>query len=55
VLCGGMSIAFALMLTQLPASATIIGAVVLHQIPTPHDLLGIASVVTGVALHRPAN
>jgi inner membrane transporter RhtA len=45
---------FALMLALLPASAAIIGAVVLGQIPTPRDLAGIALVMTGVALHRPA-
>ncbi len=43
---------FALMLTLLPASATIIGAIVLRQIPSVHDLLGIALVMAGVALHR---
>jgi inner membrane transporter RhtA len=45
----------AFMLTLLPASATIIGAVVLRQIPTRHDLLGIALVMAGVALHRQAH
>jgi inner membrane transporter RhtA len=44
---------FALMLTLLPASATIIGAVVLRQIPSPRDLLGVALVMVGVALHQP--
>jgi inner membrane transporter RhtA len=43
---------FALMLALLPVFATIIGAVVLRQIPTPQDLAGIALVVAGVALHR---
>jgi inner membrane transporter RhtA len=45
---------FALMLCLLPVVATIIGAVVLSQIPTPTDLLGVALVVAGVAIHRPA-
>ena len=45
---------FALLLTLLPASATIIGAVVLRQIPSARDLLGIGLVMLGVALHRPA-
>lgn len=44
---------FALMLALLPISATIIGAIVLGQIPTPRDLVGIALVVGGVALHQP--
>jgi inner membrane transporter RhtA len=46
---------FALMLALLPATATFIGAVVLRQIPTARDLLGIALVMTGIALHRPPN
>jgi inner membrane transporter RhtA len=46
---------FALLLTLLPASATIIGAIVLRQIPSARDLVGIAFVMLGVALHRPAS
>ena len=45
---------YALMIALLPALATIIGIVVLRQIPTPTELAGIALVVAGVALHRPA-
>lgn len=45
---------FALLLALLPASATIIAAVVLAQIPTLIDLIGIALVMGGVAIHRPA-
>jgi inner membrane transporter RhtA len=45
---------FALMLTLLPASATIIGAIVLGQIPSPRELAGIALVMAAMALHRPA-
>jgi inner membrane transporter RhtA len=45
---------FALMLALLPMFATIIGALVLGQIPTVRDLAGIALVIAGVALHRPA-
>ena len=44
---------FALMLCLLPVTATLIGALVLAQIPSPTDLAGIALVVAGVALHRP--
>src|SRR5947209_17667170 len=43
---------FALLLSLLPASATIIGIVVLRQIPAPVEVLGILLVATGVALHR---
>jgi inner membrane transporter RhtA len=43
---------FALMLSLLPVFATIIGAVVLRQVPTLQDALGIILVAAGVALHR---
>jgi inner membrane transporter RhtA len=43
---------FALMLALLPMFATLIGAVVLGQVPTVRDLAGIALVVAGVALHK---
>jgi inner membrane transporter RhtA len=43
---------FALMLALLPMFATLIGAIVLRQLPTPLDLLGIGLVVAGVALHQ---
>ncbi|HEX7211622.1 MAG TPA: EamA family transporter [Propionibacteriaceae bacterium] len=43
---------FALMLAILPATATVIGLLVLGQVPTPQDLLGIALVIGGVALHQ---
>lgn len=45
---------FALLLSLLPATASLIGALVLHQMPGPRDTLGIALVAAGVALHRPA-
>lgn len=44
---------FALLLALLPATATLIAAIVLTQIPTTTDVLGIALVMIGVALHRP--
>ena len=44
---------FALMLSLLPAVATVIGAVVLSQLPGPTDILGIVLVMIGVALHQP--
>jgi inner membrane transporter RhtA len=46
---------FSLMLALLPAFATIIGAVVLHQIPTVQDGAGITLVVLGVAVHQEGN
>jgi inner membrane transporter RhtA len=46
---------FALMLTLLPASATVVGLVVLGQVPTAQDLAGVALVVAAVALHKEPN
>ncbi len=43
---------FALMLALLPAAATLIGLVVLAQVPTPRDILGVALVIAGVAVHH---
>jgi inner membrane transporter RhtA len=43
---------FALMLALLPAFATVIGTVVLGQVPTLRELGGIGLVIAGVALHR---
>lgn len=43
---------FALMLAILPATATAIGLLVLGQVPTAQDLLGVGLVVVGVALHQ---
>ncbi len=45
---------FALLLALLPATATIIGAIVLGQIPTLKDIVGILLVMIGVAIHKPA-
>jgi inner membrane transporter RhtA len=43
---------YALMVSLLPATATVIGIVVLAQVPTPGEALGVALVVAGVAVHR---
>ncbi len=45
---------FALLLALLPAVATLVGAVVLAQIPTVRDAIGVAMVMAGIAVHRPA-
>ena len=45
---------FALMLSLLPVTATLIGVIVLCQIPSLRDCLGIALVVAGVAFHKRA-
>ncbi len=43
---------YALMLALLPTFATIIGAIVLRQVPTTADLAGIGLVIAGVAVHQ---
>ena len=43
---------FALLLSLLPAVAVLIGAIVLRQIPTPIEILGIALIMGGVAIHQ---
>ena len=43
---------YALMLALLPMFATIIGAIVLRQVPTTADLAGIGLVIAGVAVHQ---
>jgi inner membrane transporter RhtA len=44
--------AYSLMVSLLPATATVVGLIVLTQVPTAVDALGIALVIVGVALHR---
>ncbi|MFI6344504.1 EamA family transporter [Streptomyces sp. NPDC050560] len=43
---------FALMLALLPATALVVGVVVLGQVPGPLEALGVALVIAGVALHK---
>jgi inner membrane transporter RhtA len=43
---------YALMVALLPAMATVIGVVVLAQLPSAVEALGVALVIAGVALHR---
>jgi inner membrane transporter RhtA len=45
---------FALLLALLPATATVVGAVVLAQVPSARDLAGVLLVMAGVAIHQPA-
>jgi inner membrane transporter RhtA len=40
------------MVSLLPATATIVGLVVLTQVPSARDIAGISLVIVGVALHR---
>jgi inner membrane transporter RhtA len=43
---------YSLMVSLLPATATVIGVLVLSQIPSPLEALGVALVVAAVAVHR---
>jgi inner membrane transporter RhtA len=43
---------YSLMVSLLPATATVVGILVLTQIPTPRDLLGVGLVVIAVAAYR---
>jgi inner membrane transporter RhtA len=43
---------YSLMVSLLPATATVVGLVVLGQTPTPRQVLGVALVVGALALHQ---
>lgn len=43
---------YALMVSLLPAVATVTGLVVLRQVPAPAEIVGVGLVVAGVAVHR---
>jgi inner membrane transporter RhtA len=43
---------YALLVSLLPATATLVGIVVLAQLPSLEDAAGIGLVVAGVALRR---
>jgi inner membrane transporter RhtA len=43
---------YALLVSLLPATATVIGVVVLQQIPSVREVVGVALVIAGVALHQ---
>src|SRR5215207_3642440 len=43
---------YALLVSLLPATATIIGVVVLGQVPSAQEVAGVALVIGGVAIHR---
>ena len=43
---------YALMVSLLPATATVIGILVLAQVPSPTEVLGVGLVIAGVAVHR---
>jgi inner membrane transporter RhtA len=43
---------YSLMVSLLPATATVIGVIVLSQLPSGRDLVGVALIVAAVAIHR---
>jgi inner membrane transporter RhtA len=43
---------YALMVSLLPATATVVGLIVLAQVPSPAEAAGVALVIAGVAAHR---
>jgi inner membrane transporter RhtA len=43
---------YALLVALLPATAAVVGVVVLAQLPSLAEAVGVALVVAGVALHR---
>ena len=43
---------YSLMVSLLPTTATVIGVLVLTQIPTPAEAFGVLLVVAGIAVHR---
>jgi inner membrane transporter RhtA len=43
---------YALLVALLPATATVIGVIVLTQVPSPIEVLGVTLVIAGVAIHR---
>jgi inner membrane transporter RhtA len=45
---------YALLVSLLPATATVIGIIVLGQVPTAAEVVGVALVVGAVAVHRDA-
>jgi inner membrane transporter RhtA len=47
--------AYSLMVALLPATATVVGLIVLAQVPTVLDVAGVGLVVAGVAVHHDAD
>jgi len=43
---------YALLVSLLPATATVVGIIVLAQIPSGQEVVGVALVIGGVIIHR---
>ena len=43
---------YALLVALLPATATVIGVIVLAQIPSPAEIIGVSLVIVAVGVHR---
>ena len=46
------SVPYALMTALLPATATVIGIIVLWQLPTALDIAGVSLVISAIAIHK---
>jgi inner membrane transporter RhtA len=46
---------YALLVSLLPATATVIGIIVLAQIPSAAEIAGVALVIAAIAAHREAS
>jgi inner membrane transporter RhtA len=44
---------FAIFLSLLPATATVIGIIILRQVPSEREIIGVALVIAGIAAHQP--
>jgi inner membrane transporter RhtA len=44
---------FALFLSLLPATATVIGIIILRQVPSEREIIAVALVIAGIAAHQP--
>jgi inner membrane transporter RhtA len=44
--------AYSLMVALLPATAVVVGVIVLAQLPSPTELVAVGLVIAGVAVHR---
>jgi inner membrane transporter RhtA len=43
---------YSLMVSLLPATATVVGLIVLAQVPSAVEVVGVSMVIAGVAVHR---
>jgi hypothetical protein len=44
---------FLQLFSLLPATATVIGIIILRQVPSEREIIGVALVIAGIAAHQP--